>query len=161
MELRIGISLGDVIVEADDIYGDGVNVAARLQTLAKPSGIVVSAAVRDNVGTRLDLHFKDMGDQILKNIDRPMHAYSVSLGSSSPFRTGQRRRRVTGAIRDREAFDRGSAVQQHERGSGAGVLQRRDHRGHHHRPVEDLRPVRRRAQHGVQLQGQARRTCSR
>ena len=88
MELRIGISLGDVIVDADDIYGDGVNVAARLQTLARASGIIVSAAVRDNVGTRLDLHFQDMGEQILKNIDRPVHAYSVSLESSSPFRTG-------------------------------------------------------------------------
>jgi adenylate cyclase len=79
MELRIGINLGDVIIEADDIYGDGVNVAARLQAIAKPGGIVVSAAVRENVGTRLDLRFQDMGDQILKNIDRPVRAFSVSL----------------------------------------------------------------------------------
>jgi len=79
MELRIGVNLGDVIIEADDIYGDGVNVAARLQAIAKPGGIVVSAAVRENVGTRLDLRFQDMGDQILKNIDRPVRAFSVSL----------------------------------------------------------------------------------
>lgn len=80
MELRIGINLGDILAEADDIHGDGVNVAARLQTLAEPSGIVVSGAVRENVGTRLALCFEDMGSQILKNIDRPVHAYSVSLG---------------------------------------------------------------------------------
>ena len=87
MELRIGINLGDVTVEADDIYGDGVNVAARLQTIAKPGGIVVSASVRENVGTRLDLRFQDMGDQSLKNIPRPVHAYRVWLGAPPPSRT--------------------------------------------------------------------------
>src|SRR5215207_6305710 len=79
MELRIGDNIGDVIIEADDIYGDGVNVAARLQAIAKPGGIVVSAAVRENVGTRLDLHFQDMGDKILKNIDRPVREFRGSL----------------------------------------------------------------------------------
>lgn len=82
MELRIGINLGDVIVEADDIYGDGVNVAARLEGIAKPGGIVVSGAVRDNVGNRLDLRFEDLGEQRLKNIDRPVRAYSVLLDVS-------------------------------------------------------------------------------
>jgi len=87
MELRIGINLGDVIVEADDIYGDGVNVAARLESLAAPGGIVVSGPVRDNVGNRLNLQFEDMGEQPLKNIDRPVHAYSVLLGSPAVHRT--------------------------------------------------------------------------
>ncbi|HEX2136431.1 MAG TPA: tetratricopeptide repeat protein [Microvirga sp.] len=82
MELRIGINLGDVIVEADDIYGDGVNVAARLERIAQPGGIVVSGAVRDNVGNRLDLRFEDLGEQRLKNIDRPVRAYSVLLDFS-------------------------------------------------------------------------------
>ena len=82
MELRIGINLGDVIVESDDIYGDGVNVAARLEGIAKPGGIVVSGAVRDNVGNRLDLRFEDLGEQRLKNIDRPVRAYSVLLDFS-------------------------------------------------------------------------------
>ncbi len=77
IEFRMGINLGDVIVEAGDIYGDGVNVAARLENLAKPGGIVISATVRDNVGNRLDLRFEDLGEQMLKNIDRPVHAYSV------------------------------------------------------------------------------------
>lgn len=82
MDLRIGINLGEVTVEADDIYGDGVSLAARLQTVAKPGEIVVSASVRENVGSRLDLRFQDMGDQPLKDIPRPVHAYRVWLGSS-------------------------------------------------------------------------------
>jgi adenylate cyclase len=87
MELRIGINLGDVIVEGDDIYGDGVNVAARLESIAEPGGIVVSAAVRDNVGNRLDLRFEDMGEQRLKNIDRPVRAYTVLLDISPALTT--------------------------------------------------------------------------
>jgi adenylate cyclase len=87
MELRIGINLGDVIVEGDDIYGDGVNVAARLESIAQPGGIVVSAAVRDNVGNRLDLQFEDMGEQRLKNIDRPVRTYAVLLDLSSALTT--------------------------------------------------------------------------
>jgi adenylate cyclase len=83
IELRIGINIGDVIVEAEDIYGDGVNVAARLESIAKPGGIVVSGPVRDNVGNRLDLHFEDLGEQTLKNISRPVRVYSVHQKSSS------------------------------------------------------------------------------
>jgi adenylate cyclase len=87
IEVRMGINLGDVIVEAEDIYGDGVNVAARLESIAKPGGIAVSGAVRDNVRNRLDLRFEDMGEQMLKNIDRPVRAYSVSLDFPSALRT--------------------------------------------------------------------------
>jgi adenylate cyclase len=87
LELRIGINLGDVIVEGDDIYGDGVNVAARLESIAMPGGIVVSGAVRDNVGNRLDLRFEDMGEQRLKNIDRPVRTYAVLLDTASALTT--------------------------------------------------------------------------
>ena len=80
IEFRIGVNLGDVIVEGDDIFGDGVNVAARLEGIAKPGGITVSGSVRDHVGNRLDLAFDDLGEQALKNIERPIHVYSVSLG---------------------------------------------------------------------------------
>jgi adenylate cyclase len=83
MDLRIGINVGDVIVDGDDIYGDGVNVAARLESIAKPGGIVVSGSVRDNVGNRLDLKFEDMGEPRLKNIDRPVRAYGVVLDNAS------------------------------------------------------------------------------
>jgi len=63
---RVGVNLGDVIVEDGDIHGDGVNVAARLEALAEPGGVCVSGTVRDHIGNRLDLAFNDMGDQSLK-----------------------------------------------------------------------------------------------
>jgi adenylate cyclase len=81
IEFRIGVNLGDVIVEGEDIFGDGVNVAARLESIAAPSGIMVSGSVRDHVGNRLDLAFEDMGEQSLKNIERPIRVYRVSLNS--------------------------------------------------------------------------------
>jgi adenylate cyclase len=80
MQFRIGINLGDVIVEQDDIFGDGVNVAARLEMLAEPGGICVSGAVRDQVGQRLeDVEFEDLGDQSVKNIARPIRVFRIRL----------------------------------------------------------------------------------
>ena len=81
VEFRIGINLGDVIVDDDDIFGDGVNVASRLESVARPGGVAVSSSVRENVGNKLDLVFEDMGDQELKNIAFPVRAYNVVLGS--------------------------------------------------------------------------------
>ena len=78
IEFRIGINLGDVIVEGDDIFGDGVNVAARLERVAQPGGIAISGSVRDQVGNRLDLVFEDLGEQELKNIAQPVRVYSVA-----------------------------------------------------------------------------------
>jgi adenylate cyclase len=80
---RIGINLGDVIVEDGDIFGDGVNVAARLETIAEPGGICISAAVRDQVGDRLKVGFADLGDQQVKNITRPIRAYKVLIGTQA------------------------------------------------------------------------------
>ena len=74
---RIGINLGDVIVQDDDIFGDGVNVAARLEAMAEPGGICVSAAVRDQIGERLDVTFEDLGDQNVKNISRSIRVFRV------------------------------------------------------------------------------------
>src|SRR5438132_12075388 len=71
---RIGIHQGDIVVEDGDIFGDGVNVAARLEGLAEPGGICVSARVREDVAGKLDLDFRDLGDQQLKNIARPVRA---------------------------------------------------------------------------------------
>ena len=88
IELRLGINVGDVIVEAEDIYGDGVNVAARLESIAKPGGIVISEAVRSGVGNRLDLRFEDMGKRTLKNIDKPVRAYAVVLDPMSEAEPG-------------------------------------------------------------------------
>src|ERR1700749_3064115 len=83
IQFRFGINLGDVIVEDDDIFGDGVNIAARLETLAEPGGIYVSGAVRDQVGQRLeDIEFDDIGEQSVKNIARPIRVFRVRLESS-------------------------------------------------------------------------------
>ena len=79
IEFRIGIHQGDVVVEDDDIFGDGVNVAARLEGLAEPGGICVSARVQEDAAGRLDLAFEDLGEQSLKNIARPVRVYRVSL----------------------------------------------------------------------------------
>ena len=79
IEFRIGINLGDVIIEKDDIYGDGVNIAFRLEGLAEPSGICVSAVVHDQVCDKLDLPFADIGEQRVKNIFRPVHVYRIAL----------------------------------------------------------------------------------
>ena len=74
---RIGVNLGEVIVEGDDIYGDGVNVAARLQALAPIGGVALSQVVRDQVDGRMACLFDDMGEHQVKNIERPVHVYSV------------------------------------------------------------------------------------
>ena len=81
IQLRIGVHLGDVIAEGGDVYGDGVNVAARIEGLAPPGGVAVSAMVHDNIGSRLDLAFEDMGEQQLKNIARPMRVYRLATAS--------------------------------------------------------------------------------
>src|SRR5690242_15248059 len=77
IEFRIGINLGDVIAEEHDIFGDGVNVAARLEALAEPGGICVSRVVRDQVRDRLDFTFEDLGEQQVKNIARPVRVYAL------------------------------------------------------------------------------------
>ncbi len=117
IEFRIGVNLGDIIVEEDDIFGDGVNVAARLEGIAKPGGIAVSGTVRDHIGNKLDLAFEDLGEQSLKNIERPVRVFDVMLDL------------VAAARRDRCAFDessdqskaktvdRGASLHQHERRS--------------------------------------------
>ncbi len=79
---RVGVNLGDIIVEGDDIHGDGVNVAARLEGIAEPGGICISGTVRDHIGDRLDLAFDDMGEQKLKNIARPLRVYRIRLAAT-------------------------------------------------------------------------------
>ena len=81
IEFRIGINLGDVIVDGDDLYGDGVNVASRIESVARPGGIAVSASVRDNVVAKTDVVFEDAGDQQLKNIEIPVRIYNVVIGA--------------------------------------------------------------------------------
>ena len=79
IEFRIGINLGDIIVDGNDIAGDGVNVASRLEALAVPGGICISAAVREQVHGSLDVGFADIGEQQVKNITRPIRVFRVTL----------------------------------------------------------------------------------
>jgi len=91
MEFRVGINVGDIIIEGDDIFGDGVNVAARLQGLAEPGGICVSGRVQEDAQGKLDIAFEDIGEQKLKNIARPVRAFRVRLdGTAAPTLAGWR-----------------------------------------------------------------------
>ncbi|MGO8915116.1 MAG: tetratricopeptide repeat protein [Stellaceae bacterium] len=81
IEFRVGVNVGDIIIDGGDIFGDGVNVAARLEGLAEPGGICVSARVQEDVRGRLDIAFADEGEQQLKNIAWPVRVYRVQLGS--------------------------------------------------------------------------------
>ncbi len=105
--LRIGINLGDVIIEADDIYGDGVNIAARLEPLAQPGGICISSIVNESIGNRVDVHFQDGGDIQVKNIDRPIRIWrwhpdmpAVSGAAPKPAASanGQQHKAATASI---------------------------------------------------------------
>jgi adenylate cyclase len=82
IRFRIGVNLGDVIAENDDIFGDGVNVAARLEALAEPGGICISRVVRNQVRDKLDYAFEDLGEQNVKNITRPVRVYAVRRAST-------------------------------------------------------------------------------
>ena len=93
IEFRVGINLGDIIIDGDDIFGDGVNVAARLETLAEPGGICVSRVVRDQVRDKLAFAFEDMGEQQVKNIARPVRVYRVR-DDSRRRRDAHRRRQL-------------------------------------------------------------------
>jgi adenylate cyclase len=88
LHLRVGINLGDVVVEDDDLYGDGVNLATRLQELAEPGGICVSAKVHAEVARKLDLAFEDLGERTLKNIVEPVRVYRIGTGVAVPGRPG-------------------------------------------------------------------------
>jgi len=93
---RIGINLGEVIVEGDDIYGDGVNVAARLQALADPGGVALSRTVHDQVAGKVPAEFDDLGEHTLKNIARPVHVFALrTAASKAPSVTPHERQRLS------------------------------------------------------------------
>jgi adenylate cyclase len=84
IEFRVGINEGDIIIDGGDIFGDGVNVTARLEALAKPGGICVSGRVQEDARGRLDVAFEDAGEQQLKNIDHPVRVFRVALNGAQP-----------------------------------------------------------------------------
>ena len=149
IEWRIGINLGDVIVEGDDLYGDGVNIAARIEALADAGGVFVSNTVHDHVCDRLPFVFEDLGEQEVKNIARPVRVYRVRDVSptKSPFPPS------AGAAAPRQAVDRGSPVHEYEQRPGAEILCRRHRRGLRHRAVALSVAVRDRPQFVLHLRG--------
>ncbi len=92
---RIGVNLGEVIVEGDDIYGDGVNIAARLQAAAAVGGVAVSRVVRDNADGKMDCVFDDLGEQAVKNIDRPLHVFAVRTADKNESVTVEERSKLS------------------------------------------------------------------
>jgi class 3 adenylate cyclase len=95
---RIGINLGDVVVEGDDLFGDGVNVAARLQALIEPGGICISGKVRDEVDRKISVIFDDMGEQMLKNMVSPVRLYRLR-SQTSDLRAIAPDKNLTGAVK--------------------------------------------------------------
>jgi TolB-like protein/class 3 adenylate cyclase/Flp pilus assembly protein TadD len=87
IQFRVGINVGDIIIDGDDIYGDGVNVAARLEGLAEPGGIMVSRVVHDQVQDKLGFDFEDMGEQTVKNIARPVGVHRIHLTEAGPTKS--------------------------------------------------------------------------
>jgi class 3 adenylate cyclase/TolB-like protein len=107
LQFRIGVNIGDVIIEADDIFGDGVNIAARLESLCEPGGLCISRAVRDQIRDKLPIGFEDLGEQMVKNITRPVRAFGLTsqmiaaapeFGSGLPQRAVVRRHHRTTAV---------------------------------------------------------------
>src|ERR1700738_3736640 len=90
MEFRIGVNLGDVMVEGDQIYGDGINVAARLESLADPGGVCISGKVHEEITSKLALGYEHLGEQTVKNIAHPVHVWRVLLNGTTPHRETRR-----------------------------------------------------------------------
>ncbi len=80
---RIGINLGDVMIDGDDMYGDGINVAARIQSLANPGGVAVSGTVHEHIGSKLAVAFTDSGEHSVKNIEKPVRVYTVAVANGA------------------------------------------------------------------------------
>ena len=91
LDFRIGVNLGDVIIQGDDIYGDGVNVAARLETAAEPGGICIARSVYEQVRHRFDIDYRDLGEIKVKNIQDPIHAYGIQPSPSASGKAGHAR----------------------------------------------------------------------
>jgi class 3 adenylate cyclase len=98
LQFRVGVNLGDVVVKNDDLLGDGVNVAARLESIAEPGGVCISSSVYDQITGKLNLGFQDIGEQTLKNISRPIRAYRLA-GTGTPARLPAAAARPPGGAR--------------------------------------------------------------
>ena len=159
IEFRIGINLGDVIVEGDDIFGDGVNIAARLEASGRARRhLRLGRTVHDQVRTRLDSSSRTWASSRSRTSPARCVSFGCAIGSAAAEAPAAPEPR---AAAPRQAVDRGPAVPEHERRPGAGVFRRRHGRGDHHRVVAHPLAVRHRAQFDLHLQGPSRRCESR
>ena len=117
IEFRIGIHVGDIIIDDNDIFGDGVNIAARLEGIAEPGGVCISDDAYRQIRGKVDVGFDDIGLQTLKNIAEPMRAWHMRFeGEAAPaIRSSSSPKQVQDLIATRQAVDRRSAVRQHVR----------------------------------------------
>ena len=157
IEFRIGIHLGDVVEESDgDLMGDGVNIAARLESICEPGAICLSEDAYRQVKGRLDLPVVDLGPTQLKNIAEPIRVYALEVDKVIEPKS------ALVPAPEKSAPPRLSIVvlpfANFGGDAGAGVFRRRGHGKFDDRPVSDSRLVRDRAQHGLHLQGQGRRS---
>ena len=126
IEFRIGIHVGDIIIDDNDIFGDGVNIAARLEGIAEPGGICISDDAYRQIRGKVEIACDDLGPQTLKNIAEPMRAWRIELsGQALQGATRFACEPSSGARASRQALHRRAAVPEHERRSRAGILRRR------------------------------------
>ena len=151
---RIGVHLGDVLVEGEDILGDGVNIASRLEAVAEPGGVCVSGAAHEHVRGRIQAEFIDLGEKALKNIARPVRVYAVRIDSDPSQRTPHSAPSEVGPPRLSIVVlpfaNIGGDL-------GAGLFRRWGNRKPDHRSVADPRLIRHRAEHGFHLSRQGLR----
>jgi class 3 adenylate cyclase len=170
LDFRMGINLGDITDDGDDIHGDGVNIAARLEGLADPGGICISGSVHDQVHNKLDLSFTDTGEREVKNIARPVRVFKINLGKTKtapdasatssrwPVRLGALDHpggaglgREDALPAARKAVNCRFALRQFEWRSEPRIFLGRDDREHHHCVVQDPAHVRDRPKLDIHL----------
>ena len=148
IQFRVGINVGDIIIEGDDIFGDGVNIAARIESVAAPGGISLSEDAWRQVQGKVAANFVDSGEQSLKNIARPVRVYRVELGCEGTTLPTAPAFGSTG-----QTLDRGAAVYEHEWRCRAGLFLRWLGRGHDHHLAEAGGTTGHRTQFQLRLQG--------
>jgi len=122
MEFRIGVNLGDVVVDGDQIYGDGINVAARLESLADPGGILISGKVHEEIQNKLALNCEDLGEQSVRNIARPVRVWRVRNGPGTRFKDiGERQLKNVSRPMDIDQLVASDLVAQPKKPDGAGL----------------------------------------
>ena len=135
IEFRIGIHVGDIIIDDNDIFGDGVNIAARLEGIAEPGGVCISDDAYRQIRGKVDIAFDDLGPQTLKNIAEPIRAWRVRLAGSRPSQRTTSTACQPRSPAPRQAVHCRAAVPEHEWRSRAGIFCGRHRGGHHHRAL--------------------------